>query len=205
MQSNEYLRTSEHEDAVQSLEFVAEQVFMLEHDLYRWKWVIAALHNAAQGFMVLALCNGNDLPVRTKENAVDWLKAYHLNSPTPEAKLDNFLNLYRKCKRDQYFNYLGSKPFQATPRHNSSFNDLNCFRNDFTHFTPKGWSLRLEGLPEMVLDVLDLVHYFLAETTAILWYDQDLRTRARWAQRRIRRQMTNLSVFYKNERNRSAP
>lgn len=196
MQSSEYLRTSEHEEAVQSLEFVVEQAAMLEHDLYRWKWVISALHNAAQGFMVLALCKGNDLPVRTKDNAAEWLEAYRANKPLPEAKLDNFLNLYRKCKRHEYFNYLGSKPFCATQRHNSSFKDLNRFRNDFTHFTPKGWSLQLDGLPEMVMDTLDLVHHFLTITPSILWYEEGIRTRARWAQRCLRRQMKRLSIIY---------
>jgi hypothetical protein len=48
----------------------------------------------------------------------------------------------------------------------------------------------------MVMDTLDLIHHFLNITPAILWYEDELRTRARWAQRRLRRQMEHLRVIY---------
>lgn len=61
MSEQKFLRTSEQEEAVRSLEFAAHQAKEIVNDPYSWKWVLISLHNAAQGFMVLALWNGNGL------------------------------------------------------------------------------------------------------------------------------------------------
>jgi len=38
-----------------------------------------------------------------------------------------------------------------------SFNFLNSFRHDFTHFTPKGWSIEPSGFPAIFLDMVDVL------------------------------------------------
>lgn len=49
------LRTNEHNEAIAALEFVAELMSRVNQNLYLWKWIVIALHNAVQAYMVLAL------------------------------------------------------------------------------------------------------------------------------------------------------
>ncbi len=191
-----HLRTSEREEAVRSLEWAAQQAKNIAIDPYHWKWVLISLHNAAQGFMVLALWNGNGLLSMPDELAAKWLSAYRANKPLPKDKLDKFLNLYKKCKDADNFNYCGSRHFQASEVHDKSFCSLNEFRNEFIHFTPKGWSLELSGLPKIAIDVLDMVKFFGWQSTSIIWYENDLNIRAKWAHRSLSRTMQKLDLIY---------
>ncbi len=189
---SEYLQTSEHEEAVRSLEFAALQAQAITNDLYAWKWVLISLHNAAQGFMVLALWNGNGLLSMPDDVAMKWLKAYDNNEKFPKDRLDKFLNLYSKCKKSDNFNYCGSVAFQSTNSQDASFKDLNDFRNDFIHFNPKGWSLCLVGLPALVIDVLELIQFFGWNSTAILWHEIEYKERAIRAYESLSKAMTAL-------------
>lgn len=196
MEESKFLRTSEQEEAVRSIEWAAQQAKEIVKDPYSWKWVLISLHNAAQGFMVLALWNGNDLLSMPDHVAAKWLKAYREKNPLPESRLDNFLNLYAKCKISENFNYCGSQPFRSTESQDSAFHDLNNFRNEFIHFTPKGWLLELNGLPSLVVDVLKLISFFGWQSTSILWYEQHHRIRAKWAHRSLLRTMKSVEAAY---------
>ena len=180
-----YLRTNEQEEAIRSLEWAETQAQFIASDPYLWKWVLVALHNAAQGFMVLALWNGNGLLTLRPKLASKWLTAYESGGPFPVEKLDEFLNLYAKVKNPENFHTIGSGPFNARPNHDFSLDKLNSIRNDFIHFTPKGWSLELAGLPGICLDTLELMQWLGQESTAILWYKPTHRVRAKRAIRRL--------------------
>jgi hypothetical protein len=194
-----YLRTSEHEEAVRSIEWAASQAKELANDPYMWKWVLISLHNAVQGFMVLALWNGNGLLTRSDESAAAWLKEHRSNKlekKYPAERLDSFLKLFAKCKDENNFNYCGSRQFRSTALHDDSFKALNDYRNEFIHFTPKGWSLEYSDLPILVGHALDLVSFFGWQSTAILWHERSHRIRARWAHRSLRRTMATLGTKY---------
>jgi hypothetical protein len=192
MKSENYLQTNLAIEAVKSLEFAARLAKEIQNDTYAWKWLLTTLHNAAQGYMVLALWNGNGLLAMPKESAKLWLDAYRNNTPYPADRLDNFLNLYSKCKKAENFNYCGSIVFTSLPKHNISFKELNSFRNDFIHFTPKSWQINLIGFPSLVVDVLELIEFFSYKTPSILWPEPSLKIRTRWACRSLHRTMTNL-------------
>ena len=191
-----YLRTDEREEAVRSLEWAELQARSLAVDAYLWKWVLISLHSASQGFMVLALWNGNGLLALRDTVAARWLDAYTKGGPYPTDKLDEFLNLYKKVKNKDNFHVVGAGPFIAGATHDGSFGQLNKIRNEFIHFTPKGWSLELRGLPRVCLDALDLVQFFGWESTAILWHKRVLMVRAKRALKRLRRSMLALQVQY---------
>ena len=193
-----YLRTNEYQEAVRSLEWAELQAMSLLDDPYLWKWVFIALHNAAPGFMVLALWNGNGLLTLRDKVAKKWIDAYNNGGQFPVEKLDEFLNLYNKSKDKNNFNYNGSSAFMPGSTHDKSFVQLNGFRNEFIHFTPKGWSLQLQGLPHVCLDVLDLIQFFGWESTAILWHERVLVVRAKRALKRLRRALLNLEAQYSN-------
>ncbi|MFM9912157.1 MAG: hypothetical protein ACKVN9_01305 [Methylophilaceae bacterium] len=198
MRNKKYLRTDEHEEAVRSLEWAELQARLILDDPYYWKWVLISLHNAAQGFMVLALWNGNGLLSLKPKVAKQWLEAYESDKPFPTEQLDKFLNLYAKVKDSSNFSYCGSAAFIPSSTHDESFKHLNEFRNEFIHFTPKGWSLQLLGLPKMALDVLDLIQFFGWEASSILWHKRTLPVRAKRSLKRLRRTLLSLQLEYSN-------
>lgn len=187
MRSNRYLRTNEKEDAVRSIEWFARLVTEASKDPHQWKWALVALHGAAQGFMVLALWWGNGLHALRDRVAAKWLEAYRNGGPFPVEKLDEFLNLYAKVKDDKLLPGLGARNFTPGATHDESMRRLNDLRNQFIHFTPKGWSIELALLPKVCLDALDLIEWLGWESDAILWYNNAHRSRARRALSRARR------------------
>jgi hypothetical protein len=191
-----YLRTNEHEEAVRSLEFAQTQARLILSDPYHWKWVLISLHNAVQGLMVLALWNGNGLLSLRDKDAEKWLEAYRNDAPYPSSKLDNFMNLYKKTKDKSNFATMGSEAFRADSSHNTSMKRLNDFRNDFIHFTPKGWSLELAGLPRVCIDALDIVRFFGWLSTAILWHNEKHSHRLKQAADSLLRSMMDLEAAY---------
>ena len=191
-----YLRTDEREEAIRSLEFAEAQARALAADPYLWKWVIVALHSAAQGFMVLALWNGNGLLAMRPRVAKKWLEAYERGGAFPNEKLDDFLALYAKVKDPLNFYTVGASAFMPAESSDESFLMLNEVRNTFTHFTPKGWSLQVAGLPRMCLDTLQLIRFVGWESTAILWHRRVHLVRAKRALGRLRRTLLALEVAH---------
>jgi hypothetical protein len=177
---------------VRSLEWSEIQARLLVKEPYQWKWVLISLHNAVQGFMVLALWQGNGFLTLQDKIAAKWLKAYQEGGPYPIDKMDHFLNLYRKVKDASYL----AKHFVPKETHDVSLERLNSFRNEFVHFTPKGWSVELAGLPHICLDSLDLIQFFGWESAAIRWHKKTHITRAKHALKQLRYSMPALARQY---------
>jgi len=194
--SHGYLRTDEREEAVRSLEFARSQAALLSDDPYAWKWILISLHNAVQGFMVLALRNGNGLLALRDHIAAKWLKVYREGGEYPVEKLDDFLSLYEKVKKPSNFHRVSAACFAGSEARDLSMKRLNDIRNEFIHFTPKGWSLQMAGLPQICLDGLDLIRHLGWETNAVTWYHAGHRTRARRAERILRRAMEAVKGAY---------
>ena len=194
MRPASYLRTDEKEEAVRSLEWAELQARTLEADPYLWKWIVISLHNAVQGFMVLALWNGNGLLTLRPRVAEKWLKAYESGGQFPVEKLDEFLNLYVKVKDPSNFHTVGAGPFQPEVTSDQSLTLLNEVRNTFTHFTPKGWSLQLAGLPRICLDALQLIEFLGWSSKSIAWYRRVHLIRAKRALKRLRRTMQSIEA-----------
>ena len=186
MKRSAYLRTSEYEEAVRSLEWATLQARGIATDPYLWKWVVIALHNATQGFMVLALCNGNGFLALKPRSFDKWLEAHENGKTFPIDELDKFLSLYAKVKNKDNFHLVGAEPFLPSASSDRSLKLLNSIRNNFIHFTPKGWSLELAGLPQVALDALNLIQFLGWQTSAIIWDRRDHRVRAKRALRSLR-------------------
>lgn len=176
-----WLRTDEHEEAVSALEAVAEWSGRLETKIYYWKWVVLAMHNATQGFMVLALYGSDELLPLRNEIAKAWLKAYREGGAYPTEKLDPFLNLYEKIKSEAMVFHADSKKFTPSGSQDRSIEKLNSLRNDFIHFVPTSWSLEVSGLPKICLDCLDAVEFLGLESGNVRWYEDKHQARARAA------------------------
>ncbi len=205
-----WLRTDEALEAVTSLEMVCDQLPKVMDNPHSWKWVAISLHNALQGYMVLALRGSHGLNVLTKKCKKDWLSAYWKKPRVfPERKMDSFLNLYKKiqagrelydeqirCGRkldrknsDLMMRYMNSQPFKPEGTQTDSVERLNDLRNEFIHFVPMLVSLELGGLPQIVQDCIDIIDFLAFECGNILWHDKSLETKSRDLIKRIRLQL----------------
>jgi hypothetical protein len=177
-----WLETDEFQEAVLALQLVSEQLTHLEStdNPHYWTWVIVGLHNALQGFMVLALRGTNNINVLTEDCAREWLAAYERrDGKYPEQKLDKFLNLYKKIKSDRMQMYVNSRSFTPSGTQGKSVKQLNRFRNDFVHFVPKGWLIETSGLPQITDDCLNIISFLALECGNVFWEEQALETQAK--------------------------
>lgn len=199
----EYLQTNHWTDAVASLEAAQEFCARVTLDEHHWKWVLMAVHSAVQGFMALSLEHGNGLLVLRDCIAKKWLEAHNSGKQYPEEKMDFFLSLYEKVKSDVVCRYHGSKKFTAESSHDYSMKKLNELRNDYIHFTPKGWSIELIGLPLVAMKCIEVAIFLAFDSLAIIWHDNDMRIRAERAFTVLQAELQVLDLLYKNESNES--
>lgn len=178
MEQSGWLKTDEREEGLAALEFLTEISAPLPSDNYRWKWVFVVLHNAVQAFMVLALRQSDGGgPIRDDVMA-KIRRAWETKTIPPAEKLDSFLGLYKKIKRAERMQKYGqSRPLVATPEQDRSMKTLHELRNDFLHFTPKGWALELSGAVDISLNSLEIIRFLVNESGTIWWHDESERER----------------------------
>lgn len=182
---------------MRSLQWAARLSETVEGDAHVWKWQLVALHSAVQGFMVLALTKGNGLLALRPKTAANWLAAYRSQEtdtpvPFPAEKLDDFMNLYQKIKNPAHF----EKAFTSGSTHDKSLGMLNELRNQFIHFTPKGWSLELMGLPGLLIDATDVISWCSNDSGTLFWYKHVHSKRTNSAIRQLRRSAKSLRERY---------
>lgn len=172
---NNWLRTDELREAVLAICMVKEMLNRVNDEPYYWKWVVLALHNALQGFMVLALRGSDGLSVLKDDCAKAWLDAYERGDGNyPEARLKRFLELYKDIKSDKMRIYGDSRPFRPQGTQGRSVKLLNRLRNEFIHYTPKSWSLEISGLPKVVEDCIGVISFLAFESRNVVWHEESM-------------------------------
>jgi len=168
-----WLRIDERKEAVNALEKTYRFILETHEDPYNWKWVIIALHNSTQAFMVLALMGTASLNViKEKEK---WLKAIQLGTEYPERqKLLNFLKLYKDFKsKNCMMQNTYCKFFPDSKKIDESMEKLNDIRNNFVHFIPCNWSIEIALFPEVCKQVLLFVDFLIHESGNVRFYYND--------------------------------
>jgi hypothetical protein len=181
MKRDPWLSTYEAVEAVLSLEMVSETLPKVFDNIHYWKWVLIALHNALQGYMVLALARCGSFNILTKKSAEEQMAAETRDDDVlPERKLDHFLNLYKKIKADRLMMmYVDSQPFKPHGTQTQSVKMLNKLRNEYIHFLPKSWVLGVHGLPRVAGDCIDIIEFLAFDCRNILWHDTHLETKTK--------------------------
>jgi hypothetical protein len=197
--------TNELKDAVFSLRMVAECLAKVKEESHYLKWVIIALHNTLQGFMVSALCNGNDFPV------IESVKAKIIECPAcghktelqalKNERLIPFGTLYKRIKSPYYMQrVVFGKPFRPSGTQGKSVKKLIVWmRNSFIHFTPKGLFLRPLFYLPVVKDVIDVVSFLALESGNIFFNPEVLRSQTEKLIEEIRVITNELDKYYTAE------
>jgi len=191
-----FLHTDEEIEAANAMRMAAQFASKVAEDVHLWRWVIIALHNAVQGVMVLSLRHGNGLLALTDKSYSAWMAAYERNEPPPREMLDSYLNLYKKVKHKQRGQVGGNTRFVPNGTEDGDIKRLNSLRSEFIHFTPKGWSLEVGGLPRIALAAARLVSFLALETTNVFWHAPDARERLAAAHAAFNASMLQLQTLY---------
>lgn len=186
--SSKYLRTDDLRELVEALRKVAGELESARTDSYAWKWAIFAMQNAVQSAIVVAISGTDQLGALTEKVARAWLKAYESNQTDyPEPWLASFLELYDRMK--------ARTGFPATAEIDADIKRIVSLRNDFMHFTPKGWSIQLAGLPRIFENALLVVEH-LDRNGHVFWYEASDQVAARASLERIRVLLGQLEAKY---------
>ena len=141
------LQLDEIENVLASVEMVATVSASVRKRRYcsQWKWVLVGTHDALQGAIVCAIADSTGTSVLSKKSAKEMLA--WLEKPTdkyPQEFMADFKTLLEKTGK------------KLSDREARDIRRLHSFRNEFVHFTPKGWSLEIAGLPRIVCLALTL-------------------------------------------------
>lgn len=198
-----YIHIDERLDVLASLEMCAISLTHTRQTERAWKWVVLSLHSALQGAMVCHLSGTAQLGALTKQSASNWLAWYNNKRPSEtEAMQENidefgvplthaedngvpapdayvasadvlFERLYCESKRVEVS---FGEVISVTEQQKKSFDRLHRLRNNFTHFSPKGWSIELDYIKETICDVLQVLGLILDDSwTLIHMSDEDRR------------------------------
>jgi hypothetical protein len=173
--ANDYVRFDQYEDMLVSLELVAHVAPLACEKPQHWKWMVVGAHSALQGAMVCALADSTGTSILTKKSAREmlaWLNADPATrGPDPDERLADFGELLKRC-------IARSDLLVLTPKQRKDIRSLHDhFRNNFVHFTPKGWSIEKAWLPRMVGTAMDAAEVLMRQHNVIVHIDEDQQQR----------------------------
>ena len=153
MATYEYVHFSEESNAVDYLEKTVEFIHRADQKSTDWKWVILSLHGAIYGFMICAL------------KGTDPDRVFH-QTKRGEKRLISFSEALKRCQDPQHMSMTTqSQTLRLSRQQQCSVEVLQeHFRNAFAHYQPCLWSVELHGLPEFVIDGLEVARFLAMET-----------------------------------------
>jgi hypothetical protein len=181
MTSNTYIRTDTAEDALSSIELVAEFLVAAKQDDRYWKWFVIAFHAGLQGAFALALEGGNGIQVQKPGVTQKMIKG---DDTAPH--MDNFLKLYKKIQCKENLAWQDSVPFVLTEVHNKAIERLDTLRDNFIHFNAKSWSIEKQLILEVASSALEVAEFIFLKSQSILWHASTLAPRASFSLQQLR-------------------
>lgn len=144
-----WLTLNEETNALDYLELAADFIKKTPDNVNAWKWVVISLHGALYGFAVAA-ARGTDYENILRKNGY----------------LLGFWKVLNKCQDPNHMKMLiNSKHLELTDSQSDSINMLvNSLRNNFQHFKPREWSIEIHGMPQIAIDVVEVIRFLARET-----------------------------------------
>ena len=215
-----YLSTDTELEAVGALEATTHFLLAVESDPSMWKWAIIALHNAVQGFMVLALQGTWNVTVQRREQRDRKLKArreyYRAREVGDEqaanefneimlfgeADLAPFAELYGRIKTPDHgmIQFMDSRYFEPRPTDDQCIECLNDLRNEFIHFVPSRRRFLLARFPAITQAGLHVITFLLHDSRNIRWFHgsdrENLKPRVELALRTATEALARIAASY---------
>lgn len=156
-----YLSLTEENNALDYLEKAYYYICKTEIDDMSWKWVILTLHGTLYGFAICALKGTNPDRVIKKR------------------RLINFNEALNRCQEPEYMHMTAmSKCLQLKDKQKNSIQYLHkTFRNYFVHYIPKAWYIELHGMPQISIDILNVIHFLALDTGNYIDFTEKQRKR----------------------------
>jgi hypothetical protein len=155
-----WLRLTEEINALDYLEQAYYYIQQTEKNDIAWKWVVITLHGALYGFAICA-CKGTN-----KANVT-------FKTKSGKEKLIDFDDALKCCQdQDLMKTIFGGKHLQLSNEQNISIKMLKQdFRNYFEHYIPAGWSIEIHGMPEMTINVLNVIRFLAINTGTCIHFN----------------------------------
>lgn len=150
----QWLDLSAELNALDYLEKAYRYICETENDPIAWKWVILSLHSALYGFAICA-CQGTN-----PENVIK-------KTNKGREFLISFDEALKRCQYPRSPDYYGSgQPLILSQKQTQSMKMMKeTFRNNFEHYKPIHWSIELHGMPQMAIDILDMIRFLALESS----------------------------------------
>ena len=179
-----YLRLSEETNALDYLERAYFYIQQVEKHVLAWKWVVLALHGALYGFAICA-CQGtnpDNVTYKTKKGI---------------ERLISFSEALKRCQDPNWMNMtIMSKHLKLTDQQRKSISKLKRrFRDAFEHYIPKGWSIEAHGMPQITIDVLEVIRFLALETGNYVHLNQTQKKRIKSIVYQSKRLLKNSKLY----------
>lgn len=166
----QYLELTEVTNAIDYLnrvKFFAEEAL---NDPTAWKWVIISLHGALYGFAISALVGTNYDRVLSNRKKRGNDKGIRKAKP----HLIPFNEAIRRCQDPNWMEQnIFSKILTLTIKQKKSIRLLQeVLRNNFEHFVPKSWVIDLYGMPEVSINVLNVIRFLAVDSRNCYYHTQ---------------------------------
>lgn len=140
-----------------------EQLRLVLVDPYRWKWVIIALHNALQSFLVHAVSGTALVGAMTLKFQRRWHEAYErgeiLRTGERLATVKELMERARDLK-----GYTYTKPLPPNAEQDLVVHRLGDWRDTFVHYKPGGLTIEVSGFSGICTPCLDIIEFLAFET-----------------------------------------
>ena len=200
-----FVHTDERLDVLASLEHGALSLLETKRSDRAWKWVVPSLHSALQGAMICHLSGTALVGALTERSATKWhawherdrrraigrvddgtghigvprRRDKHPSDKLPQDRVADAKELFERLVSPSSRLESAGGTIVVTCKHRKSFHRLHALRNDFTHFSPRGWSIELEFIREAVRDVLDVIAQIEQDDWPFRHMDSEDRVRLR--------------------------
>lgn len=200
-----WFETSEQQDVLHSLRHAALCVGLASASPENWKWAIIAFHSALQGALACQLSGTMQIGALKADDALKWLEYLQHDRapelPEPETRLAPIGVLFQRVttgceetKKRRPVEWVKDAnnpiiPVDAATR--NAFEKLVGLRNDFAHFTPRGWAIEVSGLAMLISRLAQ----FINEIVIGDWAFRRLRTEEQAEMRSILTELIGSNHF----------
>ncbi|HIF6043848.1 TPA: hypothetical protein ACX3G9_004354 [Vibrio parahaemolyticus] len=158
---NGYINFDRFSDAMASLEQLCDNLGKAAESEQSWKFAVISAHCALQGFMCIALHNGNSFDTWKNNHYKKWQKAYDAGEELPDPQLDFFLELYNKLFPKNIGLDLSLIEF------------LNETRNGMVHFNTDSYSIEKKSIVLSIRESLKAIELTPSLAKGIFYYEED--------------------------------